>query len=516
MIGKKIGKILVLREVKTGKPGKYYAGQCECGLVKIWYSSNLKNGTATQCRNCAGREHSKSFDDPTMIDRQFGKLIVLSAAGSDKRGKLFATQCTCGDIKIRPGTLLKTGRATQCEACARKRRFNTIDEPAAIGRKFGKILVVKTVEPGIQGKKRYECLCDCGETLTVYENNLKRSKVVQCKNCAGKKISEKHNDPTIIGRKFGQLLVLKAAGSNSRRLKIYDCRCECGNTITVTGRKLKTGNAIQCTKCTRSGWSNHPLYDTWKGILRRCNDHECRSFRNYGGRGIQVCKQWESSFENFCNDMDPKPDGLHIDRIDNDGNYEPNNCRWVTPKENNSNRRCSPKNRDKYITIKKDNLCSSCLSNYDGNNYSVAAAKITKSLNEQLVNKNDLRLRTSGHIKNMHGLRHTVMYRIWSGMRARCNNPKLKSYRNYGGRGIEVCVRWNNFNLFCADMGERPSNMTLDRVDPDGNYEPGNCRWIARQENNNNQRRSIKNRDKYLTIRKDRLCIACQSKFIFR
>lgn len=157
--------------------------------------------------------------------------------------------------------------------------------------------------------------------------------------------------------RFGRLVALCRAGSIGSRAA-WRCRCDCGSEIVTTGRNLRRGICRSCG-CIGAEWSKamgacpafiakraatqvkhgHKRrsgmsieYKTWLGIKRRCTDHAYKDFPMWGGRGIRVCARWDESFEAFLADMGPRPSPRHqIDRMNPNGNYEPGNCRWVTP-----------------------------------------------------------------------------------------------------------------------------------------------------------------------------------------
>jgi hypothetical protein len=283
-----------------------------------------------------------------------------------------------------------------------------------------------------------------------------------------------------IGATFGRLAVL---GDERRERKQYtvSCRCDCGREIRCRVDSLRIGKKLQCGDHRRvrtdgmrramslrnrtHGRSRTTEYNSWIGMKMRCFNRDDARFADYGGRGITVCERWRHSFEAFLRDLGTKPSPAHsLDRIDVDGNYEPGNVRWADASLQTKNRRpfLMRSGTGKRLTP-------------------------TPPLPAYIPPPP---LPENAHHNTRHGMSGTPEYYAWKSMKERCLDPAHHAYRNYGGRGVTVCASWQeSFTAFLADVGMRPpGRYSLDRIDNERGYGPGNVRWADSRTQNRNRR----------------------------
>jgi hypothetical protein len=158
------------------------------------------------------------------------------------------------------------------------------------------------------------------------------------------------------GQRFGRVVVLEYAGTQLSHIATWRCRCDCGKEFVAQASNLRGGSTQSCG-CARTEKMKAILavtmrkhghcvagtisstYQSWASMKYRCTRRNSAHWPKYGGRGISVCAEWLDSFDRFVADMGERPPHTTIDRIDNDGNYEPSNCRWADAKTQRSNQR---------------------------------------------------------------------------------------------------------------------------------------------------------------------------------
>lgn len=208
------------------------------------------------------------------------------------------------------------------------------------GQRFGMLLLVERVGVNQRRQSLWSAVCDCGATTQVLGTKVQQGRQTSC----GCKATNKVVD--ISGMAFGRLIALGPSGKAGRHTK-WTCLCECGTIVDVSGAKLRSGHTQSCGCLQREmasnlnlshGWSGTRTYEAWKSIWQRTTNPKRTGYENYGGRGIKVCDRWRE-FTSFLADMGEKPNGLTIERVDNDGDYSPSNCIWADMTTQNRNKR---------------------------------------------------------------------------------------------------------------------------------------------------------------------------------
>lgn len=216
-----------------------------------------------------------------------------------------------------------------------------------VGEKYGMLTVRKefmTTLPNGKRKRMSECICNCGNIVTVRTGNLKSGNTKSCGCSRQKRIK------SMIGKRFGMLTVVSKGIQDNGAT--WNCVCDCGKTVeNVRGRSLRSGHTKSCGhhhssyKYKDGDYNN--CYHVWWGMIQRCENPKSISYKRYGARGITVCHEWHD-FAKFIEDMGYRPNNrCEIDRIDNEKPYCKDNCRWATRSENARNR-----SNNVYVTYK--------------------------------------------------------------------------------------------------------------------------------------------------------------------
>jgi len=285
--------------------------QCECGNIRITNTYSLTKQLTRSC-GCLSREALAKVREvrnaklrESMIGKTFGRLTVKSFSGVGNKLSIYECACECGNSVSVRGHDLVSGNTQSC-GCYNKERTSESTKKKAdevrksvIGKVFGRLTVVEYDGPNKQGRSRYKCQCECGNTAVVNYNNLMRGGTVSC-GCYAK----------------------ETASNNHKTHGMFGTR----------------------------------IYNIWSGIVQRCTNINSTNYPAYGGRGIGVCPEWRASFQAFYDwsMAHGYQENLTIDRIDNYKGYSPDNCRWATWTEQNNNKRGRPVDPEKAESIKND------------------------------------------------------------------------------------------------------------------------------------------------------------------
>lgn len=258
-----------------------------------------------------------------------------------------------------------------------------------IGNRYGKLLVISYDEKKSKEKGRpfWVCQCDCGNIKSIRGSNLQQGGTVTCRNCPRTDYSN---------MKFGRWTLLKPSKKEGKFTWI--CRCDCGTVREVYEDTILSGASkscgcykkelLSCRETTHS-MTHTRIYNIYHNMLQRCYNSNNNRYKDYGGRGITICESWmcENGFMNFYQWAinNGYKENLTIDRINRDGNYEPANCRWVTKKEQDCNKRNNI--FFEFCGIKKCLKEWVTLMNWNYSKYSARAYRKTTVFNEEEINQ---------------------------------------------------------------------------------------------------------------------------------
>lgn len=282
-----------------------------------------------------------------LTGRKFGRLLVIRPTDLKyKYHRLYECKCDCGKTVLVKSCSLVSGNTKSC-GCLQRENTSKRFRKDITGKRFGRLTAIEPIGPKEGSGIMWKCMCDCGNEVVTSCAHLISGHTTSC----GCFRSDQTHDALALdltGKRFGRLVAIEPTGERDAKGRIlWKCRCDCGTLIDVPASSLSSGYRRSCgcyTSEVQTKWKTpeeKSLANVYQKMKSRCYNPNTTGFEHWGGRGIYICEEWlnnERAFVDWALENGYRK-GLSIDRVNNDGPYAPDNCRFTDDFGQANNRR---------------------------------------------------------------------------------------------------------------------------------------------------------------------------------